>query len=152
MTKKERILALLEEGKTPQEIAAIVGCLDAYVRTVRQRVKHGGQTPADKVNIQRQYERRKTDPEVRRRQSVYSKEYQKRRYQEDHEYREMMRAKSRGYYDAAKDDPDRLEKRRAYFRKRYQTRKAEINAKRKVWLENRRAIVAAMIEVAYAKT
>jgi hypothetical protein len=37
MTKTDRIVKLLRAGHTPRDIAAKVGCSDAYVRTVKQR-------------------------------------------------------------------------------------------------------------------
>jgi hypothetical protein len=42
MTKSARILALLNKGLTPQQVAAKVGCKDAYVRAVRQRATPEG--------------------------------------------------------------------------------------------------------------
>lgn len=36
-TRSDRIKALLDAGKSPQEVATIEGCSDAYVRVVRRR-------------------------------------------------------------------------------------------------------------------
>ena len=49
MTKAEEIRRLLKRGKLSMvEIAKVVGCRDAYVRAVKARDIHGGETPADK--------------------------------------------------------------------------------------------------------
>lgn len=48
MSKAKRIIALLAEGKTVAETAEIVGCLNAYVRVVRQREMRGGSSVGDR--------------------------------------------------------------------------------------------------------
>lgn len=40
MTKKDRIVALKEQGYSNRQIADAVGCIDSYVRAVLQRQKH----------------------------------------------------------------------------------------------------------------
>jgi hypothetical protein len=47
LSKARRIYELLQSGKKPKEIAAIVGCSDAYVRVIRQRQAGGGKSKAD---------------------------------------------------------------------------------------------------------
>lgn len=62
-TKTARILRLLEQGKKASEIAKIVDCWPTYVSVVRRRAAHPEKFLA------------------------YQRAYQRRRYQEDPEYR-----------------------------------------------------------------
>ena len=48
-SKKQRILSLLEKTDLANgEIAKVVDCHEAYVRTVQQRLLHGGDTPSQR--------------------------------------------------------------------------------------------------------
>jgi hypothetical protein len=144
MSKAQRILALLAEGQTPTEIAAVIGCRDAYVRVVRQRAASpDGITPSDRAW------RQKNPDKVR---EMINRTH-RRRYNGDAAYREKQRARclARRQHMIA-TDPDFYQKERERGRARWKAKKAEISARRKAWRTERRAIVAAMIEVAYAKT
>ena len=48
MSKAARICALYAEGKTVSEIAAIVGCLPAYVRVCARQRAGGGMSKIDR--------------------------------------------------------------------------------------------------------
>ena len=143
MSKAQRILALLAEGKTPTEIAALVGCRDAYVRVVRQRAASpDGITPSDRKW------RAENIGKVRASMARRNRD----RYANDPAFRERQREASRRWNAKALTDPAYAEQHRERNRQRYHAKKAEIAARRKAWRAERRAIVAAMIEVAYAKT
>lgn len=142
MNKAQRILALLAEGKTTIEIAAIIGCRDAYVRVVRQRAASpDGLTPSDRAW------REKNPDKVR----AMANESIKRRYHSDPEYRARQREHGRAYYERVKNDPAYIEARNSAARQRYRAKKTEIEARRKERRAERRAIVAAMVEVAHGK-
>jgi hypothetical protein len=145
MSKAQRVRALLAEGKPHQEIADEVGCLRSYVRTVRLRAaSEDGMSPGERAWRERNAERVKEfdrKREVRRRESMTPQQ------------RARHRDLQREYYRRrAKNDPIFREKRRILALEGYHRRKEEINAKRRERQAERRAIVAAMIEVAYAKT
>ena len=143
MTKSEEIRALLAEGRETWEIAQIVGCNTAYVRVVRQRAASpDGLTPSD-----RKWRSENMD-KVREGMACRNRE----RYASDPVFRERQLASSRKWQERALADPAYAEQRRERERQRYQAKKAEIAAKRKTWKAERRAIVAAMVEVAHAKT
>ena len=141
-SKAQRILALLAEGKTPKEIAAAVGCLTAYVRTVRLRAESPGSvTPGERTW------RTRNPDKYREMKARHKRNY----YRSNPEFRERQNARTRAYYQAHKDDPAFKEAHLVAKRESYQRRKAEIAARRKLWRDERRAIVAAMVEVANAK-
>jgi hypothetical protein len=78
LSKARRIWDLLQAGKKPKEIAAIVDCDPAYVRVVRQR----GLNPE--------------------RMRVLDGAYKQRRYHADAEYRERVKARNRTRKRAAR--------------------------------------------------
>jgi hypothetical protein len=78
LSKARRIRELLEAGKKPAEIAALVGCLPEYVRVVRQR---------------------RLNPE---RTQALESAYKHRRYRADGEYRERVKARNRTRQRAAR--------------------------------------------------
>lgn len=142
MSKAERILALLDLGLSTGGIASIIGCNSAYVRVVRQRAASpDGLTPSDRAW------REKNPDKVR----SMANESIKRRYHSDPEYRARHREYCRANYERIKNDPAYIEARNRAARERYHAKKAEISARRKLWRDERRAIVAAMVEVANAK-
>jgi hypothetical protein len=144
MTKSEEIRALLAEGRESWEIAQIVGCNTAYVRVVRQRdASPDGMTPSD----------RKWRAENKDKILAGMARRNRERYATDPKFREMHREKGRARRQRLIDaDPNFHAKERERARVRWHARKAEISARRKAWRSERRAIVAAMIQVAHAKT
>jgi len=48
LSKSARIMALDDGQRTPQQIAALVGCLDSYVRVVLRQRKGGGTSEIDR--------------------------------------------------------------------------------------------------------
>jgi hypothetical protein len=144
MTKAERVRALLAEGKTHKEIASEVGCLTAYVRTVRLRAaSEDGMSPGERAWRERNADR------VREADRIRAKRNGDRRTPEQ---RERNRERMRERYRRLTADPEFVEAHRVRNREAYRARKAEINARRNARNAERRAIVAAMIEVAHAKT
>lgn len=51
MANKHQVLALLEKGLTPQQIAKKLKCLDAYVRAVRAREFGNGREQARRFGL-----------------------------------------------------------------------------------------------------
>lgn len=105
MSKASLIRRLLDEGETPKEIAKKVGCLDAYVRVVRNRDKHGGKTPADS--------RWQDSQEYRAKKSQRYKE----RYRSDADFRARKLRTSEAWRQMNKDRA-RQHQRNAYARKK----------------------------------
>jgi len=138
VSKAQQILALLAEGKRTIEIAQTVGCLTAYVRTVRLRAQSpDGMTAGDKTWRAANPEKTK---EIERRAN--------RRYYRSHpEFRARQQKKSAAWYRALRKDPLRWAAYLEQRREAYRAKKAQI-AERKA---ERRAIVAAMQEVARAQ-
>jgi hypothetical protein len=143
MTKSEEIRALLAEGRESWEIAQIVGCNTAYVRVVRQRdASPDGMTPSDRKWRAENHDKVLEGMARRNRE----------RYASDPKYREMQREKGRARRQKMIEaDPNFRQKERERARANWRAKKAEISARRKLWRDERRAIVAAMVEVANAK-
>lgn len=138
-SKSQTILALLAEGRSTTEVAAIVGCGDSYVRVVRQRAQSpDGMTPGERSW-------RAANPDKVRQ---IERESNRRYYHSHPDYRARQIAKSQEWHRARKADPERYAAFLAQRRADYRAKKAEIAKKR----AERRQIVATMLEVARAQT
>ena len=97
LTKKSRILALLDAGHSTAEVAAVVGVMVEYVRSCRQR--RNGPSVSDRNYAER------NDLRARQRE----------RYRQDPEYRERQRARGRdGYWRDPERRKRQAERCRAY--------------------------------------
>jgi DNA-binding CsgD family transcriptional regulator len=63
MANKYDVLARLEAGMTPQQIADELGCSDAYVRATRQRATEEGRKQAARWKAE-SYQRQKAKQEA----------------------------------------------------------------------------------------
>lgn len=126
-TKKDRILALHQEGKTVRQIAEVVYGLPkganhkerdrkmAYIRVVLNQRKGGSESDADRrymdnggreVRNLRKQERYATDPVFRAKADAASLAWFKARYHSDAAFRAKQNAKARDYaYDRYHTDP-----------------------------------------------
>jgi hypothetical protein len=76
VTKSATILALLEQGYNPQQIALKVDCSDAYVRAVRQRATPEGRERSRALQVEAYWRKKEADPESWRQQrSDYYRPY-----------------------------------------------------------------------------
>lgn len=77
MTKTDVILALLDMGYSPQQIAIEVGCLPEYVRAVRQRATPEGRERARAYAMDRYWQRKEEEglEAWRARRSAYYRTY-----------------------------------------------------------------------------
>ena len=110
MSKAARIRELLQETDlSNQEIAAEVGCLDAYVRVVQQRLMGVSHDRNWRANNLDRYQRSQ-------------REYNKNRYRDDPEYRERKYDATRRWVEKNKDHY------LAYHREYNQRRKEKASA------------------------
>ena len=110
--KAAMIRFLVKNGESKKTIARIIGCGEAYVRAVRQRMVPGGQSPADRNWIAKNLEA------VRSRKRIASLEYYY-RHRADPDFRALYNLRASRYYSENRDKV--LAKRRA----RYATRRRE---------------------------
>lgn len=94
MTKAARIIHLLSTTDlTNKQIAEVIGCVDAYVRTVQQRLANGGDTVAN-----RRWRKNNKDKYL-----AQQREKQQRRYQDDGAYRARKLAANKAARDRQKE-------------------------------------------------
>ena len=103
--KAAMIRFLLKDGESNKAIARIIGCGEAYVRAVRQRMVRGGQSPADRNWISKNLEserarRRRLSSEHYYRNRAAILQRQSDRYHSDPSFRARKAEYNRQYYAA----------------------------------------------------
>lgn len=111
MSKAALIRKRLEQGLSTHAIAAELGCHDAYVRAVKQRMLAGGLTAADRrwqaseyrreMNRQRSqkyYRKLRGDPELWTKKLAHQREYKRWRYHTDPEFRARQNDRVRRWH------------------------------------------------------
>jgi hypothetical protein len=126
---KDEILFLLSKGYSVRDVAARIGCLPEYVRTVRARDKRLRETGTMQLPSEIGYtvRRYKHDPVYRAKANAANNRYITQRRKIDAEFRERTNTYSREYQRKRATDPAFVEHRR-FKQRSYRARRREQQA------------------------